>query len=327
MDLTRKFFDDFYDRIKGPVFKATQRDPEYAHKLFGFFCRQLYLTGMDRLLKVNLDSDIILSNAAGFNKDCEIPPRVLQNYGFNRIKIGSVNGEDWPGNERPRMIRVPEKESLVNWMGLNSLGAVVIAPILDKYHRKGFDVKVTISVTPTPDPSWSRERRLEDVIKTINAFRDFNYVDRFEYNPSCPNTEIKKEDQLGETGQMLRLFRDLAFDKELYVKCSPDWDDKYIQDFILRTFDLVDGYALTNTTTQHGYGRGGGSGELVWPHSIRTQKEFYEILKGTEKKRVACGGINSKERIKICQDYGATEFDIFTPFIFRGTKLLRELKS
>lgn len=328
MDITRKFFDGVYDKLKEPIFNLTNSDPEVAHNLFGKFCRMLYSTGLDNLLKTkNNDSEIIISNAAGFNKNCEIPPRVLQNYEFDRVVIGSANGEYWKGNERPRIIRFPERESLINWMGLNSEGAESIAYKLNKYYEKGFEIPITISVTPTPNPEWDREKRLEDVAKTINSFCKIGCVDRFEYNPSCPNTEIKKEDQLDETKNMLKLHRELAANKNLYVKCSPDWNEKEIDKFIESTFDLVEGYVLTNTTTQHGYGKGGGSGELVWPHSVRTQKLFHERLKNTDKKRIACGGINSKDRIRICQDYGASEFQIFTPLIFRGTRLLRELKN
>ncbi|MGD9275557.1 MAG: hypothetical protein PVJ67_00110 [Candidatus Pacearchaeota archaeon] len=327
MDLVRKGFDNFYDRIKIGIFKITHNDPEKAHELFSSFCRMIYSTGLDRLLKTNEQSKIPISNAAGFNKDCEIPLRVLKNLGFDRGVIGSVNGKYWKGNERPRIVRDLENESLINWMGLNSEGAEVVAKKVRQNYEDGLDFPLTISITPTPDISLNGDRRIKDVAKTICAFRYFPFVDRFEYNPSCPNTEISKKDRLGETRDMLWVHRQFAPGKDLYVKVSPDMTDKEIDEFIASTSDLVDGYTLTNTTTQHNYEKGGGSGNLVWNPSFETQKKFYERLKNSNKKIIACGGINSREKVKERKDYGASEIQIFTPLIFRGTKLLKELKK
>jgi len=330
MDLIRKHFDNFYDKIKQPIFRLTERDPEYAHELFSFFCRMLYTTSLDRLLDTTQNystTSTPISNAAGFNKNCEIPLRVMKYFGDDRVVIGSVNGEFWKGNKRPRIIRDIKSQSLINWMGLNSHGAEVVARRTKKHYDKGLNIPVTISVTPTPEISWGRERRLEDVAKTIKAFRDFSFVDRFEYNPSCPNTEICREDQLGELKEMLELFIELAPNKKLYVKVSPDLNSREINEFIESTFDFVRGYVLTNTTTQHSYKKGGGSGEIVWRPSLETHKNFYRRLKNTPKKLIGCGGINSKERVNIREDYGASEIQIFTPRIFRGTKLLRELRG
>lgn len=330
MDLIRKHFDNFYDRIKQPIFRLTERDPEIAHNVFTLFCQFLYYSGLDKLLGTtqnNFPPGPPISNAAGFNKNCEIPPRTMKYFGDDRIVIGSVNGEFWKGKKRPRMIRDIQNESLINWMGLNSDGAEVVAKRIENYYEKGLNIPLTISVTPTPDISWSRERRLEDVAKTINAFRDFSFVDRLEYNPSCPNTEISGEEQLEELEDMLELFIELAPNKKLYVKVSPDMNQKEIVEFIDITFSSVKGYVLANSTKQHLYGKGGGSGELAWKPSLETQKEFHKELKNTPKKIIACGGINSKERVNIREDYGASEIQIFTPRIFRGTKLLRELRG
>jgi len=44
-------------------------------------------------------------------------------------------------------------------------------------------------------------------------------------------------------------------------------------------------------------------------------------------KIIACGGINSVERLNERLSNGATEIQIYTPLIFKGPKLLRKLKE
>src|SRR5207248_9797503 len=47
--------------------------------------------------------------------------------GFGFVEIGTVTPRPQPGNERPRLFRLPAKEALINRMGLNNDGAEVVA--------------------------------------------------------------------------------------------------------------------------------------------------------------------------------------------------------
>src|SRR3989338_2534106 len=122
MDIARKLFDFSYDIAKPLIFGFTRKDPEIAHEAFIKFSQKVHEWGLEELL-LDFSRDrsyqgFLISNAAGFNKNADIPFSFLHYLGFNRVVIGTVGADPWKGNDRPRMMRYPETESLVNWMGL-----------------------------------------------------------------------------------------------------------------------------------------------------------------------------------------------------------------
>lgn len=151
MNFLREAFDSFYDTIQPIVFSRTNHDPEKAHELFIWFCRILYKTKLEKLV---LDNDTNKSNpsfeisdAAGFNKNGDIPPSVLHYLGFDRAVIGTVTADYWKGNPRPRCVRFPKTESMVNWQGLPGIGAEAVAEKLATYSHT---IPLTINFMATP---------------------------------------------------------------------------------------------------------------------------------------------------------------------------------
>ncbi len=329
MDLIRKLFDNSYTLAKPFLFYATRKDNEVAHDLFILFCQTLDYLELDELV---LDNDtnrsfpnFKISNAAGFNKNGKISSRVMKYLGFDRNVSGTLTGEKWLGNERPRTKRFDN--SLTNNIGWENDGAEKISQrVYDNY-----ELPITINFGFTPKPDLTIEQILGDLKKTIGYFRDILCVDRFEYNPSCPNLCISRE----ENQRLLEIIsrfirREIYPEQNLYIKVSPDLNDQEIDEFIRSTFDFADGYTTTNTTTKHSYGKGGASGDILYPLALEIQKKFYEILKGTDKKIIACGGINSLERVKERIEFEPQEekeIQIFTPLIFKGPGLLRKLRK
>ena len=88
MDIAREVFDEFYDLMKPVIFRATDNDPRIARDSFVKFCRWMYSFGLDGLVLDNetnyYDLRIKISNAAGFNKNARLPPRVLKLFGFDK---------------------------------------------------------------------------------------------------------------------------------------------------------------------------------------------------------------------------------------------------
>lgn len=341
MDILRKGFDYFYDIVKPAIFWATRKDPETAHHLFASSLR-----GLERLRlgKIILDnpanelSGVAISNAAGFNKNAEIPPQILKYLGFDRVVVGTVTCDAWLGNPRPRTRRYAETGSLVNWMGLPGIGAEGVAANLEGYK---YDIPLTINLMATPGKKG--DKVLRDLESSVLALRNTHLVKRWEVNISCPNTlnhsgglDARREYQKGLGGMLAVVTGTRNKNQYVYIKVSADLTEKEI-DAIIETCNQHDvvGFTTTNTTTSHDVkfipetpGKGGASGNAVYDASLRVQKQFARRIResGKDYRIIACGGINSVERAIERVEEGASEIQIYTPLIFKGTRLLRELQ-
>ncbi len=351
MNAIRSIFDIFYDTIKPIVFVATEKDPQKAHELFTFFCKFLHASHLEKLVldngyNNNFRFHFEISNAAGFNKNADIPPTVLKYLGFDRIVFGTITHDQWDGNHpRPTIRRYVETESMVNWMGLPGDGAPAIAERISHYG----DHKVPITINFMSTPKKQGDELLKDLEGTILKTRDLPYVDRFELNISCPNThngdgriDARKEN-LGMLDSMREIVDTNVYaHQEIYLKVSPD--STYID--VDDTADIaknhrIKGVVTANTTTKHnrryirvspkidGKQVGGASGNAVYEDSLSVQRMYDDKIKevGLDWNIIACGGINSLERAYERLRNGAIGIQIYTPLIFSGTKLLRKLRD
>lgn len=349
MDAIRYSFDMFYDGIKPLVFRWTDKDPQKAHELFTFFCKFLHNGHLEKFVLDNESNNFHppfeLSNAAGFNKNGDFPPSVLHYLGFDRVVVGTVTNNKWNGNPRPTMRRYPATESMVNWTGLPGDGARIVAQKLADYgnHR----VPITINFMSTPMKQG--DELLKDLEGTMLATRDLPCVDRFELNVSCPNTPAKsgvmdaREENLQMLDAMLRVVETYAYpQQEIYFKVSPDSTQADVDD----TADIaknhkVNGIVTANTSTKHdrkyisvspefnGKQVGSVSGNAVYTESLETQK-LYDVKRkelGQDWKLIACGGINSLNKVKERLEHGAEGIQIYTPLVFSGPKLVRQLRA
>ncbi len=348
MDVIRSAFDIIYDRIKPIVFKITENDPQQAHEVFTLFCRLLYTSHLERLVLNNRDNKLRpgfeLSNAAGFNKNADIPPTVLKHLGFDRVVFGTITYDPWDGNTRPTIRRYADTESMVNWMGLPGDGAQIIAERIAGYEYH--EVPTTINFMSTPQKQG--DKLLKDLEETILATRDLPYVDRFELNISCPNTHSgsgkidTRKENLRMLDSMMKVVDTNVYPlQKIYVKVSPDSTQADVNDTVdVARAHRVNGIVTTNSTTKHDRRYipvspqvdrkkvGGASGDAVYESSLRVQKMYEAKINeiGLNWKIIACGGNKSLQRIYERRMNGAVGIQIYAPLIFSGTKLLRELR-
>ncbi|MDP3882156.1 MAG: hypothetical protein Q8Q31_04750 [Nanoarchaeota archaeon] len=346
MDLARKLVDLSYDLARPVIFGLTENNPERAHKGFIKLAQAVHALRLERFLLDNEANDwpgiYRVSNAAGFNKNGEIPASFLRYLGFDRNVIGTVTADPWVGNpDSPRIWRYAKTGSLVNCLGLPGLGAEGVARNIEKYALG--DLPITINVMATPGKKG--KEIWEDVRASVHILKDFPGVDRIEANVSCPNTHSQSGalDARRENQQMVAAIVDAINeekrgDQSLYVKVSPDLDQKGIQDtYRVLQEKGVRGIVATNTTTIHdpryispSPGKGGGSGDAVYDRSLQVQRAFWRIIQedGSHMEVIACGGIDSivRAREKTCVINGAREVQIYTPLIFKGPRLLRHLR-
>ncbi len=333
----------FQALIKPLIFRATSSDPERAHGIMVRGFDLLWKLHLEKLVLDNRDncrpSGCAVSNAAGFNKNGEIPPLILEYLGFERGVIGTLTADSWPGNPRPRTVRFVKSESLVNWAGLPGHGAENVA------HRLGTQRlgKMPLTINLMSTPGKVGDAILRDLERTVLVTRDLKNVDRFELNVSCPNTfsargsmDARRENEK-ETGRMIEAVSgNMRQGQELFLKVSPDMDEAGVEHIVEVAGRLaVRGITTTNTTTVHdpefvfvSPGKGGASGNALYSKSLATQALFYQKLEevNADLKIIACGGINSLPRVRERLAVGASEIQLYTPLIFSGTAFLRKLR-
>jgi len=342
MNTFRSLVDNGYDLVKGSVYSMTQDNPEVAHDRFVQTSRALNLVGLDRVLFNNdlnkVDLPFELSNAAGFNKNGDIPPQFLEYLGFNRIVVGTVTGDEWSGNPTPRMVRFPQTKSLVNWMGLPGVGAKSVDENLHSFGKS--PIPITINLMGTPGKTG--EELLLDLETSIRYTAP--YTDRFELNISCPNTHSTESCEMDARSEyqkqlsgMLEVLGKESYHKEQYLKVSPDLDLDGVKEILDIVADYnITGITATNTTTNHlpefipnSQGKGGASGQAVKGASRNVQKMFVDEInrRGLDLKLIGCGGIDSALEVKDRLENGASGIQIYTPLIFEGPKLLTNIRK
>lgn len=353
MNILRNFVDKWYDKNRDRIFAETEDNPEVAHEWFIKTARRIHAFRLERLLlncrENRFNPGFEISNAAGFNKNGNIPPTFLKYSGLDRVVVGTVTADPWKGNpkteEAPaRIRRYAGTYSMVNWLGLPGVGADAVAKTMKGYGNHG--VPITINLMATPGKTG--QALLDDIMHTTMVTSDLPYVDRFELNISCPNThsvtggDTRDEYQSQLKGMLGAIERSMSNRQVIYLKVSPDLNADGVKDIIevCRDFPPVRGFTATNTTTQHNpryilfkpnpEGKGGASGDAVYRPSFDMQETFLDLIsEGKYDFRIiAVGGIKSAERARErTYDSLVSGIQVYTPLIFIGPKLIRELRA
>ena len=330
-----------------PIFEAVRRVHEAGFKNLGVMLPLVTDVGQVRKAKkiFKKETGLIPLKDIEFGIMIETPASVqiieeLCKEGISFVSFGT--NDSWEGNSRPSVRRYPGTESLVNWMGLPGEGAEAVAQNLVRYGDHG--VPITINFMSTPGKQG--DELLEDLEGTVLMTRDLPYVDRFELNISCPNTHAgggsldARDENLRMLDAMLTLVGcEVHLDQEIYLKVSPDSTESDVDDTLAVIGDhRVSGIVTTNTSTNHdrrfipvsplidGSQVGGASGNAVYDDSLRTQG-LYSVRRGYKDLRlIACGGINSLGKIAERIEYGASGIQIYTPLVFSGPRLLRQIR-
>src|ERR1043165_1713981 len=73
--------------------------------------------------------------AAGLDKDAKLIDE-LACLGFGFIEIGTLTPKPQPGNDKPRLFRLPQDQALINRMGFNNEGVLAAVERLKKRKSK-----------------------------------------------------------------------------------------------------------------------------------------------------------------------------------------------
>ncbi|MGZ9582935.1 quinone-dependent dihydroorotate dehydrogenase [Paenibacillus marinisediminis] len=339
-----------YRNIGKPLF--FKLDPERAHHLvIGGMASAAKLPGTLAMLRsmYGVQEDAMLASdlfglhfhtpiglAAGLDKNAEAVEG-FSSVGFGFMEVGTVTPVGQPGNDKPRLFRLPPDDALINRMGFNNEGAVRMRERLSQLKQRPIPVFVNIGknkVTPN-------EQAQEDYLKCIREL--YHEADLFVINISSPNTPNLRNLQHGDELRTLlqaavkemQAQNDLnGKSKAILVKVAPDVTEEELEHMVATIKGSgVSGIIATNTTLSrmgathpHRLENGGLSGKPLTERSRAVIKQIYRMTEG-QLPIIGSGGVFSAEDAygHICA--GASLVEIYTSLIYRGPEVNRELAA
>ncbi len=339
----------YYEKLIRPV--LFRQDPEAAHDLgltaldylgrIGPLCRMMERYNSPRKVEPiklwGLSFPNAVGLAAGMDKNGQIW-RAAPALGFGFVEIGTVTFHKQPGNERPRLFRLPEHGAIINRMGFNNEGAEAVAARLKRTmdkSRKSIPIGINIGKSKVT----ALEEAASDYLGSFQLLAD--YGDYFAINVSSPNTPDLRKLQGADflpalLGELVKANRNRAKKlgnqpKPLLLKIAPDLSFREIDSVLQTLIDAeLDGIIATNTTVARpgAIARVDQSGGLSGlPLHRRACEVVNYISRSTEGKLpiIGVGGIDSAESAGQMVDAGASLVQIYTGFIYRGPFLPKVL--
>ena len=267
---------------------------------------------------IHLDNPVGL--AAGYDKQCEYLSS-LGHLGFGYVVGGTVVSEPQPGNPRPRLLRYPDRQSLVNSMGFPSHGVTAVAARLRRLRDRPAPVIVSISALDE-DGFAACHRTLEPLAEAV------------ELNISSPNTQGIRVFQGPERMKRLLETLNVHRQKSLFIKLPPYTDEEGREQVMaLARAGVacgVSGFTAINTLLvdepRLAVGRGGLSGRAIYPHMLRAVSELRREV-GPNVVINACGGIFTGEDAWQALQAGADTVQLYTALVYQGPMVARGIAS
>lgn len=330
-------------------------EPEVAHDIGA---KALQITGsvrpittcLRKLLQSNqhpievfgLTFPNLVGQAAGLDKN-GVFPATSEALGFGFVEVGTVTPLPQPGNERPRLFRLPQDYALVNRMGFNNDG---IHSLVEKIQRSFPKKKrsVPLGINLGKGKSTPLDLALEDYCEGFDVVA--KQADYITINVSSPNTpnlrQLQNNEFLQPLLQGIKEYREKwSIDHSLksppcLLKISPDETFKNLEQIISKAVEnKFDGIIASNTSIDSSciqfaksVPTGGISGK---PLSARSDEVIRFISKLTNEKLpiIGSGGIFDYESAQKKLDSGACLLQIYTSFIYHGplwpSKLARRI--
>lgn len=283
---------------------------------------------------MGLTFDNPIGLAAGLDKNGECMDG-LGSLGFGFIELGTVTPVGQPGNPKPRMFRIPEKEALINRMGFNNLGVDHLIANVQKSRYKGI-VGINIGKNLTTAVEDANQDYLACLRK---VYPHAGYV---AVNLSSPNTPGLRKLQYGEALKSLLaalkeeqalLAKEYGRVVPLAIKIAPDMTDEEIAEVAAELVaHELDGVIATNTTLDRdkvsGFKTAEEAGGLSGAPLSQKSTEVIKLLAGELSGKlpiIGVGGIMDAQTAADKIKAGASLVQIYSGFIYKGPELIREV--
>jgi dihydroorotate dehydrogenase len=272
-----------------------------------------------------------LGLAAGFDKDARAT-RGLGALGFGFVEVGTVTARPQPGNDRPRLFRLPADRALVNRMGFNNHGAAAAAARLHgRAGKGGRELIVGVNIGKTrvvPDADAAADYAAS--ARAVAGVADYVVV-----NVSSPNTpglrDLQAAERLRPVLAAVRGALDAAADRRvpLLVKIAPDLADADVDAVADLAVEVgLDGIVATNTTVSRdglasspadvaAAGAGGLSGPPLRARALAVLRRL-RARAGDGLVLISVGGIETADDAWERLGAGATLVQAYTGFIYGG---------
>lgn len=318
-----------YESLLRPL--AFKIDPEKVHEM----AMNSIAKGLIPGTEIPLEYDPVelfgvrfpnrLGLAAGFDKNAHAVNN-WHRFGFGYVEIGTVTWHPQPGNDRPRLFRLPDDKALINRMGFNNEGARAVAKRLSTSIPK-IPIGINLGkskITPLEE-AHNDYRQSFEVLQLLG--------DYFVVNVSSPNTPGLRS--LQDREPLMRIFealRTVNDTKPMFVKVSPDLTNEALEEILGVAVEMkLTGIIATNTTisrdglkTKDAKLRaqsGGLSGRPVFKMS-NDSLEFLAKNKPREMILMGVGGVFNRDDYDIKRMLGAELVQLYTGWIYGGPGLV-----
>lgn len=300
------------------------------------FCKSFsYHTEALKKTILGLDFPNPVGLAAGFDKDAKYIDE-LACLGFGFIEIGTLTPLPQPGNEKPRLFRLPKDKALINRMGFNNEG---VGAAVNRLKKK--KSKIIVGGNIGKNKSTPNDQALNDYLQCIEALYD--WVDYFVVNVSSPNTpglrELQDKEPLRNLLQGVKQhLQHRPIQKPVLLKIAPDLSDSQLLDIIeILRITQTDGVIATNTTlAREGLttkaskvqriGAGGLSGKPLRSRSTEIIR-FLRHQLGPHYPIIGVGGIMTPEDAVEKLQAGADLVQVYTGFVYGGPGFVKRISK
>lgn len=326
-------------------------DPEAAHELTLNNLERIQHTPLMCLASQPRVSDPVtlaglqFPNRVGLAAGLDKNARCIDAWGamgFGFVEVGTVTPLGQPGNPKPRMFRLPQKQALINRLGFNNdgLDAFVRNVQRSRLRQRPKAGDLLLGLNIGKNAATPIERATDDYLIGLRGV--YAHADYVTVNISSPNTKnlraLQSDEALDQLLGALATERQALADqhgsrKPIFVKIAPDLDSTQvavIADTLLR--HGMDGVIATNTTLSreavqglpHAEEAGGLSGAPVLEASNAVIRQLRARL-GQGYPIIGVGGILSGDDAVSKIDAGADVVQVYSGLIYKGPALVTEV--
>jgi len=335
-------------KLNDPLYAAIRKiafskEPEAAHDwAFGWMAKPWISSMLARRYAANKAANSTsvaglsfpnrIGLAAGLDKNGDYI-NALGALGFGFIEVGTVTPKPQPGNDKPRMFRLPEHGALINRMGFNNLGVDHLVKNAENRTWQG-----VLGINIGKNATTPLEQAHDDYVHCLE--RVYPVADYITVNISSPNTrdlrQLQHGDALAELLEAVmnahaKLATQHGINKPLFVKIAPDMDDNEITQFIQVANQYpINGVIVSNTTARRDLVEGHPLADEAGGLSGEVMREFAnDRLQAVKRKLpnqwtlIGAGGVSHAKDAKVKLETGADLVQIYTGFIYHGPRLIQ----